>query len=1082
MKTILQTFLPMLFCLFLATGEVMAQEVVTGRVVAASDGEPIPSANVLIKGTTRGTITDMEGRYTLEVPGQDAVILVTFIGYLDAEEQVGQQNEINFYLEEEVSSLDEVVVVGYGVQKKSDLTGAITQVKNEDLTESAVPGLDQALQGRAAGVQVTNNSGMPGDGVVVTIRGMGTWNDSDPLYVVDGMPVENDISFLNPADIETVEVLKDASAAAIYGARAANGVVLITTRSGTVNKNMVSFDMYTGIQDLWRQVDVTDAEGYTSIYNQIQVTNGYNPDLPAHDRFFIPDSLAGGTTNWQDEIFRQALMQNYNLSFTGGNERVTYGVTGNYIDQEGIMKATGYRRFTFRANTDIHVSDKLTVGERFSVGMSDQSEARRGGGNAPHLIALLGDPLAPVYRDPSHPDYDYETARWGALEYSRKPNPVGILERLDNQRLKTPLILNSYLDYEFIEGLTFRVNGGLNLLFHDYTDFSQTYYEGGISQNELTQMNRRHWKNLSWLFESTLNYQRTFGEDHHLELLGGFSRQYSTIEDFRAKKVEFPGNEEYYRYLNFGTEIVLPSDVTGTKTESAIESLFGRMNYTFRDRYLLTASVRRDGSSRFGPDSEPLYGTTPRYDLFPSMALAWKISNESFFEDNIKTINFMKLRLGWGQLGNDRTVKGNDYPWFSAVETNRNLQNYVLGGEIVSGGVIVGKAVRDIRWERSTQYNAGLDINFFRNKLTFTGDVYRKVTRDQLVAVPLPWVVGVFNNPEDTKLGSDPLLNAGAVLNQGFEFLLTYKDKKGDLSYEAGINLSHNYNEVLELGTGNETIQSGRVEVGYASVTQPGYPIASFWGYKTDGLFSGADDRDGDGFVDNQPYVVEESDTTFMQPYARPGDVRFVDVSGDSVLNADDKTIIGSPHPDFTFGVNLRCRYRGFDLTMFWQGIYGSEIFSSLTNHFLGGNPSTNFHTDALDAYRSPSDDGSDMGNTDTRIPRLDGGQENQNFRISDLYIMDGSYLRLKNVQLGYTLPGSLVSLAGISRFRIYVAAQNLLTFTSYRYGYEPEIGRSYNYYGLAQEKFNQSTLELAIDRGVYPQARTYMVGLNVTF
>jgi len=1071
--------LVLLMCSMMVTGQPRS---VSGTVTDARDGMPVPSANVTIKGTTTGTITDLDGNWTLQINGNDDVLLFSFIGYETLEETVGNRTEINVTLREEVSLLDEIVVVGYGVQKKSDLTGAITQVRSEELTESAVLGIDQALQGRAAGVTITNNSGMPGDGVMVNIRGMGTWNDSDPLYVVDGMPLENDISFINPADIETIEVLKDASAAAIYGARAANGVILVTTKTGTANRNQVSFDAYYGIQDLWREVNVTDGPGYKDVYNLFQVSAGRDPENPIdQERFFIADSIAETSTNWQREIFRPAPIQNYNLTVSGGNDRVTYGITGNYINQQGIMLNTGYQRFSFRANTDVKITDRLTFGERFSIGYSQSEEAPRGGGNAPHLVALLGDPISPVYREEDDPDYDEETARWGELSYSRKPNPVGILERLDNQRLKTPVLLNSYLEYELLDGLSVRANGGLNMLFHETQAFSQTYYEGGFSKNDLTQMIKRNWKNLSWLFETTVNYNKTFGDNHHLNVMAGFSRQYSTIEDFMAKKTDFPGNDQAYRYLTFGTVVVLPSDITATKTESAIESQFGRVNYAFSDKYLVTASLRRDGSSRFGPESEPLFGNTPRYDIFPSAALAWKISEENFLKDNVEAINFLKLRLGWGQLGNDRTILGNDYPWFSAVETNRNLQNYVFGGEIVTGGAIVGKAIRDIRWERSSQWNLGLDMNLFKNKITFTGDLYRKITRDQLVAVPLPLIVGIFNNPEDTKLGSDPLLNAGEVLNQGYEFILTYRERETALKYSVSVNFSHNHNEVIALGTGSEQILSGRVEGGSASITTPGYPIASFWGFQTDGLYTASDDADGDGFAENQTFTIRENgDTLYLQRNAAPGDLKFADLENDSILNADDKTFIGSPHPDFTFGLNVSLEFRGFDFSMFWQGVYGNEIYSNLVYDFLGGNPSTNFHADILNAYRLPS--GEDPGNTTTGIPRIDAGQTNQNFRPSDFYVQDGSYLRLKTIQLGYSLPHKVCTRIGFSGIRIYASAQNLLTFTNYKYGYDPEIGRAYNDYGLQQEKYNQNMLDMAIDKGVYPQARTLMMGLNITF
>lgn len=1070
------------FLMFTIFFESFSQRTITGKVTTF-DGETLPSVNVTIKGTTKGTVSNINGEYEVQIPGDDAILSFSYVGFLSEEIPTDGRSVIDVTLIEDIQSLSEVIVVGYGTQKKSDLTGAITQVKADDFKEAAVLGVDQALQGRAAGVQITQNSGMPGAGVLINVRGMGTWNDSDPLYVIDGVPVENDISFLNPADIETIEILKDASAGAIYGARAANGVVLITTKKGKEGHSSINFDFYTGTQSAWRYVDMANADEYIKLYNDIRIAAGYDPNNPREERLFIPDSLGGEGTNWQEEIFRPAKIQNYNLSFLGGTEKISYGITGNYYQQDGIVKGSDFTRFTFRANTDIKVSEKLTVGERFSIGQTTLHEVPRGGARSPHQLALAADPIPPVYRDPDDPLYEEETARWSELFWSKQPNPIGYLERIDNERVKVPVFANAFLEYEILQGLTFKINGGLNLLFHDWQSFNQTFYEGGFSQNDMTSLTQSTWKNSSWLYENTLTYQRLFGNVHDITVLAGYSRQLNRIQDLLTYKVNFPGNDEAYRYLTFGTEVVQPADISGTVTESAIESYFGRMIYSLADKYLVTASLRRDGSSRFGPESEPKYGNTARYDYFPSFSLGWKISEEGFFQNNISFINFMKIRFGWGQLGNDRTDRGNDYPWFSAIESNTNLQNYVFGGQIATGSAIVGKAIKDIRWERSSQSNIGLDMNLLQNRITFSGDYYVKRTIDQLVPVPLPLIVGVFDNPVDTKLGGNPLMNAGEVQNKGIELMATYRKKEGKLKYDISVNFTRNENEVIKLGPDVEAIETGGIQGASISHTRPGYPIASFWGYVTDGLFQESDDTDGDGLVDNQPFITdEEGNMVYMQPKAAPGDIRFKDLNGDNELGEDDKQYIGSPHPDFTYGINFHLEYLGFDFMMFWQGVQGNDIFSANIRDFFGGEPSTNFHRDLLDGYSSPSEDGTDPGNINSDIPRLDGTQANNNFRVSDFYIYDGSYLRLKNLQLGYTLPRQWLSFAGINKLRIYIAAQNLITITDYKYGYDPEIGQDYNNYGRRQEKDNEQSLEIGIDRGVYPQAKSYMFGINLTF
>ena len=1049
---------------------------VTGKVTSATDNYPIPGVNIVIKGTQDGTITDLDGYYSITVDQPDATLVYSFIGYESKEIKLNGRHNVDIALDEDVRGIEEVVVVGYGVQKKSDLTGAITQVKSEDIKEAAVLGIDQALQGRAAGVQVTQNSGMPGAGVSIQVRGMGTWGDSDPLYVVDGMPVEKGINFLNPADIQSIEILKDASASAIYGARAANGVILITTKKGQKGKTTVNVDYYTGLQSAWNFVDLTNANEYAQVYNQLAITRGRNPDNPIHaKKYFIQENIdsLGEGTNWQEALFREAFMHNLNVSASGGGEKSTFAVSGNYYNQEGIIINSSYERFSFRVNSEHKLGEKIKFGENFSISMSNGNEvARDHSGTAPYL-SLTRDPISEVYRDKDDPLYGPDSI-WDNSIYSEKPNPVGVAERTDRKRSKTPIIGNIFMDYEIVKGLTYRSNAGLNLLFHDIKSYNPLFFEDAVSKNELSKVTNRTWKNITWLWENTLTYSKNFNNKHDISLLAGYTMQESHTEDMYAIKYNTPNNDPDLRYLNIATD-VLSSDVGGGATESAIISGLARLNYVFDNKYLITASVRRDGSSRFGSEN--------KYGVFPSFSLGWKISEEKFIKSGLSFISLLKIRAGWGRIGNDKI---SDYPYASAVEIGTPLQNYVFGQspQIVTGGAIVGFPNPQVKWETSEQTNIGLDVGLFRDQLNFSIDYYNKTTRDQLLALPMPDIVGLFNNPVDMKLGGDPLFNAGEVNNRGIEVMTSYRKKEGSFKYEIGFNFTYNKNEVVELGKGIEPVYAGNFKGAYISRTDVGLPIASFFGYETNGLFTEEDDTDKDGIVDNQPVYTDEAGTEqLMQPFAAPGDIKFVDQNGDNKIDLDDKTLIGSPHPDLSYGFNIGMSYWNFDLSVFFQGVYGNEIFNTTIYDLMGGNR-TNYHVDILDSYQSPVYDENnniiEEGNTSTSVPRLNGDDRNGNIsELSDRYVQDGSYIRLKNMQLGYSLPSNTLTKIGIKNLRLYVGAQNLLTFTRYK-GYDPEIGRKYNSYGTQQD--NQVSLEMGIDYGSYPQARTFLFGINMTF
>lgn len=988
-----------------------AQTTVKGRVVDQK-GESIPGVSVLEQGTANGVTTNIDGVYTLNVQ-KNAKLLFSFVGMEEQLIAVNGRTNIDITMRESVSALDEIVVVGYGVQKKSDVTGSIASVKSEELEKISGANPVQALQGQVAGVQITAATGSPGAASTVLIRGRGTVGNSSPLYVVDGLPI-SDIDFLNTKDIKSIEVLKDASATAIYGARGANGVILITTKQGKAGEMQVTYDGYYGIQSVWNKPDLLNSEQWIAVQNEARANGGEanlalkpGADNPKH------------TTNWFDEITRNAIIQDHNLRIAGGSENLKATLSGNLYDQEGLIEGTDYKRYSLRINSEAKLSKYVTVGENLSITQAQKHSILEGDYfNGIVNAALKLDPITPV-RDAD--------GKFMSSPYTDVKNPVAYIANTFDKRKYQRLVGNIYADVKILPNLVYHSSYGMDINDVDFYDFEPTYNYAVDEKNEVSSITRRRTKTTlkNWL--NTLTYMFDVKE-HSFSVMGGVEATESDTEWFAASKSNLPSNEEYLRFLSaaLGDDNGMGS-ASGKLTEWSMLSYFGRINYDYNNKYYLTANIRHDGSSKFGKNK--------RWGTFPSVALKWKLSNEKFFQPILDKGWFANaaFRVGWGQVGNDKIDL---YQYATAVSNNKQY-GYVFGKEqkLVYGGSIEGFGNPDIHWETVESTNVGVDLGFFKNKLNVTFDWFTKKTKEMLLREPIPSYVGYT---------AAPYSNIGDVENKGWELVLSYKDKpNADFSYNVNLNLGRAKTKVLSLGE-VDFLSAGFVRVDNATRTEEGGEIGAFYGYVTDGIFQ------------NQ----SEIDTHAKQAGAQPGDIRFKDLNGDGKINAADRTFIGSPYPDLTYGLNIGLNYKDFDLSMFWQGVYGNDLFNFMIFETMNPGKTTNKFTKILDSWKGEG--------TSNSVPRLTTKDKNDNFRVSDRYIEDGSYLRLRNVQLGYSLPNIVTQKLRVEKVRVYIAAQNLFTFTNYS-GLDPEIGR-------------YDSLSLGIDEGVFPHARTLMIGANITF
>lgn len=982
---------------------------VTGTVTDVS-GEPIIGANIRIKGTTTGTITDIDGNFSIEAKPQ-SVIEVSYIGYLTQETVINNQKSIRFLLKEDTKTLDEVVVIGYGVQKKADLTGSVANINTEKLNTQSNANIGQALQGKIAGVDIVSQGGAPGSGTRIMVRGIGTLNNASPLYIVDGMYM-NSIDHINPNDIASIDVLKDASSAAIYGSRAANGVIIVTTKEGsnTEGKPIIDLSVNLGISTASKFLDMLDAKGWAEVTTIARQAIG----KPALD---MATDLANKPDNdWQDIMFRPALMQNYNLSVKGGGKYSTYYTGLGYFNQDGIVKGTNYQRYNIQSKND-YKRGIFSAGTNLIISFSHDKplhQELRGG--------MIGTILQSV---PTLEKYDdtREGGYGGTYgDVVNIPHPLAIIDDniMDRYNENVKIFANLYAQIELFKGLKYKLNLTPDFSFERYKNYLNKY-DFGLATNSITQLTERQRRRRNILVENLLTFDRTFGE-HKISALAGYTYQDSRFRHIQAYGEGLPqGLEEIdAATTNRSNE--------GNSWRSVLTSILGRVFYSYQNKYLFTATIRRDGSSKFGKNN--------RYGYFPSFSLGWNVTEEKFME-NVHWLDQLKLRGGYGVLGNQEI---DNYQYSSTITTGINYPDG--NGGLLQGAFPKNFANPDIKWEETAMTNVGIDFMAFNNRLSLTADYYVKNTKDILLTVPIPISSGGAN---------DPIRNAGKIRNNGFEFNLGWMDQPNpDISY--GINLigSFNKNKVIAMGSESGSIKGGSTNQNITtSETKAGYPIGGYWLISTAGYFNSQEEVD-----------AYAKDGKKIQPAAEPGDIKFVDANNDGVINDDDRVFQGSPFPDFTFALNGNMRYKNFDLSIGLQGVLGNKIYNATRQTLEDVTKGSNFLASCLD-YWTPE-------NKNASHPRLTWDDPNRNTRAeSDRYLENGSYLRLRSVQLGYTFPQTWFK-GAIQHARVYINAENLFTITSYS-GYSPDVNAdNANYRGF--------------DNFIYPTNRTFMLGLNVTF
>lgn len=999
-----------------------AQKSVSGTVISAEDNLGLPSVSVIEKGTANGVSSDIDGKYTITVAGDDAVLIFSFIGFTTQEVAVGTQTTIDLAMSGDTELFEDVVVIGYGNQKRSKISGAVSTIDPKDITAVPVLRTEQALQGRTSGVQVTQNSGQPGSSQSIRVRGTGSINNAEPLWVVDGIP-QSGIDYLNPADIESISILKDAASAAIYGARGGNGVILVTTKQGKKNqKAQISYDAYVGLQEPWKKMALLNAEEYAIIMNQSRASAGLTPIEGLEN-----PAILGEGTDWQDAVFQRAPIMSHSLSFTKGTETTQTAIGGSYFLQDGIVGGDKgrFERYTFRVSGVQEASDKLRIGQNVNyTWLTRNALAENNEFATPVFRALNMDPITQVTR----PDGEYA---YSTLIDSDIANPVNQIATTHDNWTTNRLVGSVFGEYDIIEGLTFRSTFSIDLTLGSQKIFFPTY-DLGIGENdpqrpayewrEKNSLVRIENKWANWQWENVATYNKDLENGDKLTMNAGYSALYNQFQNIVSVRDSLASNDPGQAFLdnslNSGEQA---PGASGGFGESSFLSSFLRANYDMGDQFSFAGTIRRDGSSRFGANN--------RYGIFPSLSAAWNLTQLPIFDEK-PWLDFLKVRASWGRNGNADGIGNYDY---TALVING--LNYTFGPDQqqTNGAGPVVTSNPDLRWETVGQTNFGIDADLMEGRVNIILDYFVKNTNDMLAVVPIPGVIGL--NPAAT--------NVASAKNSGVELFASYRNEESLIKYEIGGNISFIRNEVTGLGEGGQPIASGNVfGVGdFVAYSEIGQPMAYFYGYETSGIFQ----------------TNGAADANTAQPSAVAGDVIFVDQNNDGEINSDDKVMIGNPHPDFTYGLTLQAEYKNFDLNVFVLGSHGNDLYNGIFRYDLN---TTNLPVSALERWTGE-------GSTDI-YPRISHQDPNQNNRVSDRFVEDGSYLRLKNIQLGYNLPQSALDKAKISKFRIYAAVSNLFTFTDYT-GLDPEIG-------------SRGTLEIGIDRGFYPSARMFTAGVNVTF
>ncbi len=1021
----MKKFLLLTLLTALTLGVIAQETTIKGVVTSADDGLPLPGVTVVEKGTTNGTITNFDGEYQLSVPS-NATIVFSFIGLLSQEFVVSGQTEINVVMQSETFDVDEVVVVGYGVQKKSLVTGAISKISNEDLKKSSDMRVTQALQGKTAGVVIASNSGQPGDQVSIRIRGIGTNGDAEPLYIIDGLPMNGaGTDILNSNDVESIEILKDAASCAIYGARGANGVILITTKSGKKDSKMVvTYDGYYGVQNPWRKLNLLNSKDYIMLTNEAAINGGLDPKFSAAD-------IASFTVNtdWQDQMFNyDAPKLNHAISINGGNEKISYSTSLNYFKQEGIVAKgkSDYEKFSYRLNTVaefgfMKFGTNLNLAYINSKGIETNTKFGTGLGQAINM-----PPIIPVRFE----DGSWATPESFGIGLQEITNPVALLDNLNSSTRTSKLVGGLFGEIDFskidasLKGLTFKSTYSGEMALVHGRSYTPHYYLDAmhftITDKAYANMNLYS----RWNFENVLTYDKTI-DKHHFTVMAGTTAFKDMFENIAGEKGDVIFDDFEHAYIDNATD-PLSANVGGGFGEHTVASIFGRFNYDYMDRYMFAATMRRDGSSRFGSEN--------KYGYFPSVSGGWIISRENFMSD-IKGIDILKLRASWGQNGSENI---GDFGYTSII-SNQSIYYFGANKTQFNGTRPSRIANPSLKWETSEQTNFGVDLTAFEGSFRASLDYYVKTTKDWLVTAPIPMLVG----------NQAPIINGGSVRNSGFEGEIGYKKQVKTFFYNISVNGAFNKNEVLDIQNSEKRLQGGEGGFGQSGVlfAEVGTPMGVFYGVKTDGIFQTEDEIN--------KYVG--SSGAKIQPNARPGDIKFIDQNGDGKITDADRVELGSPYPVFTGGVNLSVEYKGFDFSMFVYAALGQKVYDATRRYDMNG---TNYRSDWLNRWTGPG--------TSNEYPRVTFTDNNLNMKtVSDFFVHDGSFVRLRNMTLGYTLPKNIANQVMLKNVRIYVTGENLLTFTGYK-GYDPEIGGG--------------VFSNGIDSGIYPQSRTILGGINVTF
>jgi TonB-linked SusC/RagA family outer membrane protein len=1026
------------------------QRTVTGKVVDESNAA-LPGASIVVKGTTIGTASDLNGNFSFSVPEDATTLVVSFIG-MDTKEVPITSGPMTISLTMTSEQVDAVVVIGYGTIRRSEVTSAIASVKTADIQDLVVAGVDQALQGKVAGLQVMNNSGQPGGGVSLRVRGITSINSNDPLVVIDGVPftsntVENTgydglggsdgqtrnsfLATINPNDIESIDVLKDASAQAIYGSQAANGVILITTKKGKAGEGKVTYDFSYGLQSVTRKLDIMNLREFAEYQNSViaELGPGYTPTEE-----FADPSLLGEGTDWQDAIFRQGFTMDHQLGISGGKDNTSYYFSAGYFDQQGILIGSDFKRYSTRFNLDSQVKSWLKAGASGNVTRSIQNVTLADAAESTIWWSALQNPLIPVKNLDGTWAGNYTVSGYSYTA----DNPVATSSSRGNTRIQSQIFGNVYADILFLEGFSLKNEFSYQIGLENNTAFQ---YAANIGTRSLqAQLYDSRTNSYYYAVRNYLNFARTFGK-HNVNFTGGHEAQYSYWESLGGKKVDLQNN---ILDMNAGSTDKTTWDLTGGKGDWAMESYFVRGNYTFDQRYSISLSYRADASSNFGPNN--------KWGFFPGASVGWTVTNEKFAQNWANVMNYMKIRLGAGSVGNQNLPSGAPSPPYTA---GVNFWPGPVGfGQVgnASTNFIAGIANPDLSWESVITYNAGIDLGFINGRIEATVDVYKKVTSKMLLFSTGPALLGIGDAWNDLKA---PIGNVGQMTNTGVDVsLTTHNIVKPNFAWNTSLVFSH-YKNVLNKLINEASSIDGKLYYDNYLITHtvPGYAVGTFWGLKTDGLF-----RTEADLASSYPqfgYSVTQNETWL-------GDVRFEDVNGDQVIDSKDLTFIGSPIPDFTFGLTNTFRYRDFDLSIFLQGSYGAEIFNFMKWQLERmNNVYYNQSRTVMDRYTTD--------NTGGALPRFTFTNTN-NTAMSDRYVEDGSYLRVQNITLGYKLPKNLISKVKMNNLRVYVTVQNLYTFTNYT-GFDPEVGA-----------YNNSIRLMNVDAGHYPNPRTILGGVSVEF